>query len=353
MEAHAPDPQILRELANVQATLVKIEEEIASLLTEEDRLGKSQAAFYSAFTEAVNRADRARRACEAWEAEKKNLSFNRERIALREEEWRRQVAQTGKAVDLFMHGGKPLEMSERDAEQCMFKLRGDLASMGEVDEAILKEAAETEARYSHLETELRDLEAAARDLETLIRDLNDRIRTEFREALVQINSEFSRLFGLMFEGGSAEMVLTKPPKPKAEKEDGEEEKKIEAPEESEEGVEVELKLPKKRVTSLEVLSGGERSLVGIAALFALISVSPPPFLVLDEVDAPLDERNARRFADLLKTFSKESQFVVVTHNRATMEAAHILYGVTTDSDGVSKVLSITLGEYEDEKARPA
>jgi chromosome segregation protein len=93
--------------------------------------------------------------------------------------------------------------------------------------------------------------------------------------------------------------------------------------------------------------------VGIAALFALISVSPPPFLVLDEVDAPLDERNARRFADLLKTFSKESQFVVVTHNRATMEAAHILYGVTTDSDGVSKVLSITLGEYEDEKARPA
>jgi chromosome segregation protein len=157
----------------------------------------------------------------------------------------------------------------------------------------------------------------------------------------------------MFEGGSAEMVLTKPPKPKAEKEDGEEEKKIEAPEESEEGVEVELKLPKKRVTSLEVLSGGERSLVGIAALFALISVSPPPFLVLDEVDAPLDERNARRFADLLKTFSKESQFVVVTHNRATMEAAHILYGVTTDSDGVSKVLSITLGEYEDEKARPA
>ena len=91
-----------------------------------------------------------------------------------------------------------------------------------------------------------------------------------------------------------------------------------------------------------MLSGGEKSLVSLAALFALISVSPPPFLVLDEIDAALDEENARRFSELIKEFSKQTQFVIVTHNRATMEAADILYGITMGEDGVSKVLSLKL-----------
>ena len=95
-----------------------------------------------------------------------------------------------------------------------------------------------------------------------------------------------------------------------------------------------------------MLSGGERSLVSIAALFALIAVSPPPFLVLDEVDASLDEKNAKRFADLVKEFSTKTQFVIVTHNRATMEAANVLYGVTMGSDGTSKVLSLKLEQAE-------
>ena len=113
-------------------------------------------------------------------------------------------------------------------------------------------------------------------------------------------------------------------------------------EETEEGVEIELSLPRKRIKSLEVLSGGEKSLVGIAGLFALISVSPPPFLVLDEVDAPLDDRNAYRFAEMLREFSKTIQFVIVTHNRVVMEAADVLYGVTMNEDGTSKVLSLKL-----------
>ena len=93
---------------------------------------------------------------------------------------------------------------------------------------------------------------------------------------------------------------------------------------------------------LEVLSGGEKSLVSIAVLFALVSVSAPPFLVLDEVDAALDENNTRRFASLVKEFGKQTQFILVTHNRATMEAADILYGVTMDASGVSKLLSVKL-----------
>ncbi len=106
------------------------------------------------------------------------------------------------------------------------------------------------------------------------------------------------------------------------------------------GVEIELNLPAKKIQSLDMLSGGEKSLVSLAALFALIAVSPPPFLVLDEIDAALDEENARRFAELIKDFSKKTQFIVVTHNRATMEAADILYGVTIAEDGSSKILSL-------------
>ena len=108
------------------------------------------------------------------------------------------------------------------------------------------------------------------------------------------------------------------------------------------GVEIELSLPKKKINSLELLSGGERSLVSIAALFALISISPPPFLLLDEVEAALDENNSRRFASLIREFSKKTQFIIVTHNRAVMEAADVLYGITVCEEGTSKVISLKL-----------
>ena len=108
------------------------------------------------------------------------------------------------------------------------------------------------------------------------------------------------------------------------------------------GIEIDLNVPRKKIGNLEMLSGGEKSLVSLAALFALISVSPPPFLVLDEIDAPLDEENARRFTELIKEFAKTTQFIIVTHNRITMESADILYGITMGDDGVSKVLSLKL-----------
>ena len=147
----------------------------------------------------------------------------------------------------------------------------------------------------------------------------------------------------MFGGGQAKLKLkTQNQKIKAEGEENEENFKEENSEEKELkiGVEIDLGLPKKRVTGLDMLSGGEKTLVSIAALFALISVSPPPFLVLDEIDAALDESNSKRFADLIGEFSKKTQFIIVTHNRSTMEAADVLYGITVAEDGTSKVLSL-------------
>jgi chromosome segregation protein len=155
----------------------------------------------------------------------------------------------------------------------------------------------------------------------------------------------------MFGGGKGKLYLEKPEVkkqvlPDEGLADGSEQiTRSSEPEEEDDlsaGIELELVIPRKKIKGLEMLSGGEKSLVSIAVLFALISVSPPPFLVLDEVDAALDERNTKRFAELIKDFSKKSQFIIVTHNRSTMESSNVLYGVTMEEDGVSKVLSIKL-----------
>jgi chromosome segregation protein len=191
----------------------------------------------------------------------------------------------------------------------------------------------------------------------LLLELNQKIKTEFDKSLSKINDEFAKFFGMMFDGGTAKLKVLKP---KLDRIKDDEDVDSDPSEEKEEvlqtddeifqetngGVDIEIKLPRKKTTSLDMLSGGERSLVGIAALFAMVSVSPPPFLVLDEIDAPLDERNARRFGEMLKDFSKRTQFIVVTHNRATMEAANILYGVTLAEDGSSKVVSLKLEPEE-------
>lgn len=188
-----------------------------------------------------------------------------------------------------------------------------------------------------------------------MQELSEKIKTEFSKSLLKINEEFEKFFALMFGGGVAKLTLEKPRIPKKKEvgevqavyEEGEmigETKNDEMEEmiEKDPGVDIDVRLPRKKVTTLDMLSCGERSLVGIAALFAMVAVSPPPFLILDEIDAPLDERNARRFGDMLKEFSKKTQFIVVTHNRATMEAADILYGVTLGEDGASKIVSLKL-----------
>jgi chromosome segregation protein len=265
---------------------------------------------------------------------------------MRLEELRRHIEQSGKREDDFMNFDVATTLPDSQEllalEAQIFKIRGELAHMGEVDPAIIAEAHETQTRHDFLSREAQDLQKAISDLQIIIAELREKIDSEFNLQLASINKEFSHFFQLMFGGGDATLVAI----PLARKKNNStEEESQDTSEESvidDIGIEISISLPRKRIASLDVLSGGERSLVGIAALFALISVSPPPFLVLDEVDAPLDERNARRFAELLRSFSKKTQFIVVTHNRVTMEAADVLYGITLDSDGTSKVVSLKL-----------
>jgi chromosome segregation protein len=355
-EAPAEIPESLRkEFEKVTKDFRALDAEIAELREKEQLFEKGQEGFYQMFKAAVGDVQTAKNKIGDWENRNRGFVLEHERLDLRREEVSRQIEQSGRRPEEFASADAASTSQHGDLnemERRMFRLRGDLASIGEVDEALMKEAKDTESRYGFLAKESEDLEAAVRDLTKLMQELSEKIRTEFEGSLEKINKEFEKFFTVMFGGGSAKLKILKPKidKPKndeeenvlAETEEAEEEEGI-APEDNN-GIEIDVKLPRKKITSLDVLSGGERSLVGIAAVFAMISVSPPPFLVLDEVDAPLDERNARRFSEMLREFSKHTQFIVVTHNRATMESADVLYGVTLDDDGTSKIVSMKFEE---------
>jgi chromosome segregation ATPase len=348
--AESPHSNLDEDFKKLEKQLTALSEDLGALEKEERALEQGQSDFYGAFKAAVSELEAVKNKIQSWERSNQSLFLEQERLKLHEEELKRHIEQAGRTLHEFEKMAEINDINLPELDRRILKLRGDLASIGEIDEALVKEAAETEERYTFLERESADLEKSKADLRALILELRQKIKTDFEKALVKINKEFATFFDLMFGGGQGKLTVLKREKRKEKKdelEEGDEEAAAVEPEtvedsRNDEGVEVEVKLPRKRITSLEMLSGGERSLVGIAALFALISVSPPPFLVLDEIDAPLDERNARRFAELVKKFAHQTQFVIVTHNRATMEAANVLYGVTMNQDGTSKVVSLKL-----------
>lgn len=224
-----------------------------------------------------------------------------------------------------------LERMRRNLERLKVRLEG-YANLG--SEA-LEEYVQVKERYDFLTQELEDLTSAESTLSTLITELEESMNEQFVAGLDKINTVFKELFGVLFGGGTAELVVEKP-KPR---EEGEEESEDDKP-----GIEVVVQLPRKKVTSLDTLSGGERALASIALIFAMSQVNPPPFIILDETDAALDEANSRRYADMVERLAEHSQLILITHNRATMSSAHKLFGVTMGNDGVSQLLSVTLAD---------
>jgi len=206
---------------------------------------------------------------------------------------------------------------------------------------ILKEYKETTEREQFLARELADLDASAAKLRELIAELSATLETRFAEGVEKINKEFDTFFKLMFGGGSASLTLVKEKKYRQGLDlEDENEEDVEV----EEGIEIAVNIPHKRVKGIQMLSGGERALISIALIFAMSQVNPPPFLILDETDAALDEANSRRYGDMIGNLAKKSQLILITHNRETMSRAGILYGVTMGSDGVSKLLSVKFEE---------
>jgi chromosome segregation protein len=219
----------------------------------------------------------------------------------------------------------PLELEDNLARQ-----RAQVRRMGAVNPEAAQEYEAESQRYGFMKEQVDDLHKAEADLRQVIAELDELTQREFHKTFEQVANEFRNIFIKLFGGGSARLTLTDP------------ENLVET------GIEIEAKLPGRREQGLALLSGGERSLTAIALVFALLKVSPTPVCVMDEVDAMLDEANVGRFRDLLKELSRETQFVVITHNRNTVQAADVIYGVTMGRDSSSQVISLKLDEISDE-----
>ncbi len=230
------------------------------------------------------------------------------------------------------------------------KLKHQLELAGGVDETVLAEYRETEERFTYLSTQSADLAKATNDLRQVIEELDEVIKKQFDEAYDKISNKFVEYFRILFNGGRAQMTLLK----EFVAEEGEETPELdeegseEKPKGSKQivGIEIKATPPGKKLSSIAALSGGERALTSIALLCAMLASYPSPFVVLDEVDAALDEANSIRFAKILGTLAHQTQFVTITHNRETMRQGHTLYGVTMTDEGISKILSLKLEQAE-------
>jgi len=214
----------------------------------------------------------------------------------------------------------------RGLENQIRDLRTQIRRLEPINTVAKEEYAELSKRHGFLREQMEDLERASAHLREIIGELDNMMDTMFSTTFSSIATEFSRGFELLFNGGSAKLVLVEE-------------------EDMRTGVEITARPPGKRTASLDVLSGGERSLTAVALIFAVMRISPTPFCVLDEVDAMLDEANVGRFRRFLQRLARDTQFVIITHNRATLEVADTIYGVSMGEDGVSNVLSLSLEDF--------
>jgi chromosome segregation protein len=229
-----------------------------------------------------------------------------------------------------------------EAQARLQKLRSQLEWIGGIDPETIKEHGETKERYDFLSKQVEDLRTGINGLETVVEELDDTIRERSATAFRKLDKEFSIYFKKLFDGGEASLIEVQP------EPEMDEEGNILVPVKEGEvaGIEIQATPLGKRAKAIALLSGGERALTSIALICAIMATNPSPFVVLDEVDAALDEANSRKFAEIIGTLADKTQFVVVTHNRATMTQANILYGVTMGDEGVSQLLSVNFDQLK-------
>jgi chromosome segregation ATPase len=236
---------------------------------------------------------------------------------------------------------------QHDRRRNIEKIKIRLEEMGGGgSEEIMKESREAEERDAFLAKEVSDMEQSSISLSSLIKELEEKLNLEFKLGIDKINIAFTEFFKKMFGGGHASLKVVREIK-RRRGDLSELEEDLEGgtkEEEYEEGIEIDVSLPFKKTKGLMMLSGGERALTSIALLFAISQVNPPPFIILDETDAALDEANSKKYGDMIESLAKYSQLILITHNRETMSRAGVLYGVTMSSGGASKLLSIKFDE---------
>ena len=217
-------------------------------------------------------------------------------------------------------------MNVSEAKKLLAEVKSKIRSLGHVNVSAIEEYKEVSERYEFMKGQMDDIEQSRSQLQKLINELTEQMKVQFKEGFDKINQNFVKTFTDLFGGGTAELVLSEPDNI------------------LESGIDISVRLPGKNVPSLDGLSGGEKALIAIAIYFAIMKVNPPPFCFLDEVDTALDDINVDRFADYMAKSDFATQFICVTHRRGTMEAADMLYGVTMQEKGVTKLLQLNVDE---------
>ena len=336
--------------------IAALQNELAIAAGEEERLRglrKETQHHYRELRERIKTMDAALNTTQKEERdtfiELEHRRMDGERLAMQRAALEQELVRSGLAwsdIPLSKDHADIDETTLLDMKRRIERLQMKLEEIGTIDSETLREYEETESRHTFLAKEIDDLKNASSSFTQLIRELDIHIKKQFTDGIAKISEAFREYFGIIFGGGRAALTLQRQ-KTKDEGLMAEEGSRGETPEdEYEEGAEISVDLPRKRIKNLAMLSGGERALTSIALLFAMSAVNPPPFLILDETDAALDEANSQRYGALIKELAKKTQLILITHNRETMKSAGVLYGVTVDEHGASKLLSLKLEEAE-------
>ena len=336
-------------VAGLRQEMERVQDSIVSLQTRIEELKKEAASLREqakASTARIEELNAQRMAFEKKSAElrakEREQSSARENVGHELARLEERKASLQKEYDeIISRLWEEYELTRREAEEVaapiedvgqsqkrLNELKGKIKALGTVNVAAVEEYKEVSERYAFMNAQVADVEQSRDELKRLIGDLTRQMRELFIERFKQINTNFLQTFQELFGGGTANLSLTDP------------EDILHS------GIEISVQPPGKIVTHLELLSGGEKALVAIALYFAIMKVSPPPFCMLDEIEAALDDVNVDRFAAYLRRMTSNTQFIVITHRRGSMEEADVLYGVTMQDEGVSKLLELRASEIE-------
>jgi chromosome segregation protein len=319
-----------QEIAQVRNAVAELETRLAQTVADLDAAAREQAQGQEACEQLRSQC----RTCE------ERLEQTREvHTRLQEEKTRTEVSLAKKQTEqehiestvrerytismeevLPQYEDSPLDVSAGEARRQ--ELREKITRLGEVNPGAAAELTEVEERYTFLQSQEADLRRSLSDLQITIAKLNRESRERLRDTFTQVDAKFREVYARLVEGGKAQVMLAN------------------EADLAESGIEIAVQPPGKRLRSLQLLSGGEKALAALSFTFALFLIRPSPFCVLDEVDAPLDDANVGRFNQLIKEMSENTQMVLITHNKRTMEAASTLYGVTMQEPGVSTIVSV-------------
>ena len=316
------------EIADIRQTRADSQTTIAQKEAEIREATQKRLARQQAETETLARA---RTAADSREEMSREMARLAERKAAAESEYDQTVAKLWDEYQLSVSQAEALcvEFDSLPALRAQVAdLRGKIRALGSVNVSAIEEYKEVKARYDALVTQVTDVEESRNELSRMISKLSAQMREIFTDSFRAINENFGRVFAELFGGGEASLML-------------EDESDVLSS-----GIGIRVAPPGKVIKNLEALSGGEQALVAISIYFAILAVNPAPFCILDEIEAALDDANVVRFAQYLRQVSDKTQFIVITHRRGTMEAANVLYGVTMQEDGVSKLLKLDLEQVD-------